>query len=329
MLPIPDPFMFKDLFGFINVRWYGVVVVLGALAGAWLASKEAKRRGENPNNVWDALFLALILGLVGARLYHVVSSPADSTVNLQFYLNNPWITVSFFGFQFLFPRVLAIWEGGLGIYGGIIGGTIGVLIYVRWHKLSVPRWLDIGAVGLLLGQAIGRWGNYFNQELYGYPTSAAWGIPIDADHRLPQFALLSPDTWFHPTFLYESVLCLAGVGLLIYISRRLQGKLLDGDIANLYLILYPAIRLFTETQRPDAWKYFGLPFAPNGVPVAQLVSTLVMLGALGVYVYRHQVRHEQPAPVVTEAEMVEPQGPQSPVRRKGRVLDPQKSKTRS
>lgn len=320
MLPIPDPLIFQ-VFG-INIRWYGVIVVLAALAGAWLAGKQAARRGENPNYVWDALFLALIVGLIGARLYHVISSPASSTVNFQFYMDNPWITVSAFGLQFPFPRVLAIWEGGLGIYGGVVGGTLGLVAFLKWNKLSIPRWLDFGAVGLLLGQAIGRWGNYFNQELYGYPTSAPWGIPIDADHRLPQFAQFSAGTWFHPTFLYESLLCLVGVLLLLWISRRFQGRLLDGDIANLYLIVYPAIRMFTEFQRPDAWLF-------NGIPVAQIVSGTLLVLAAALFIVRHVVLHQQPAPVVVPSATTVTEGPKSPVRRKGRVLDPQKQKTRS
>src|SRR5512143_875518 len=110
MLPIPDPFLFSNLFGVFNVRWYGVVIVLGALAGAWLSSKDAERRGENPNNVWDALFIALVIGLLGARLYHVISSPATGVVTFQYYLDNPWVNVSFAGLTFPFPRVLAIWE---------------------------------------------------------------------------------------------------------------------------------------------------------------------------------------------------------------------------
>ena len=319
MLPIPDPLIFQ-VFG-INIRWYGVIVVAAALCGAWLAGKQAKRRGENPNYVWDALFLALIVGLIGARLYHVISSPATSTVNFQFYMDNPWITVSAFGLQFPFPRVLAIWEGGLGIYGGVVGGTLGLVAFLKWNKLSILRWLDFGAVGLLLGQAIGRWGNYFNQELYGYPTSAPWGIPIDADHRLPQFTQFSADTWFHPTFLYESLLCLVGVLVLIAISRRFKDRLLDGDIANLYLIVNPAIRMFTEFQRPDAWLF-------NGIPVAQIISGTLIVLAGGCFVVRHLVLHQQPVPVVVPAETTPVEGPKSPVRRKGRVLDPQKQKTR-
>jgi phosphatidylglycerol:prolipoprotein diacylglycerol transferase len=322
MLPIPDAFMFKELFGFINIRWYGVLIVCAALAGAWLSSKEAERRGEDPNHVWDALFICLVVGLLGARFYHVVSSPANSPVNLQFYLDNPWVTVSLLGLQFQFPRVLAIWEGGLGIYGGIVGGMLGLMGYVKWRKLNVLRWLDIGAVGLLLGQAIGRWGNYFNQELYGYPMPATgwWGIPIDADHRLAQFRDFVPATLFHPTFLYESALCLVGVGLMLYIARRYQGRLLEGEIANLYLILYPTIRLFTEIQRPDAWTY-------NGVAVAQIVSGALIVLALALFVVRRQVLKQQPIPVlVAEAAAEEASGPKAPVRRKGRVLKPRQSK---
>lgn len=321
MLPIPDPFLIKDLFGVISVRWYGVIIVLGALAGAWLSSKQAARRGEDPNVVWDALFVALILGLLGARLYHVISSPATGAISLQYYLDNPWVTVKLGDFSFLFPRALAIWEGGLGIFGGVIGGALGVILYVRWKRLSVPRWLDIGAFGLMLGQAIGRWGNYFNQELYGYPTSAPWGIPISPDpdslgisHRLPQFQDLSPLQLFHPTFLYESLLCFAAVGLMLYISRRYKDQLLDGDIATLYLVLYPLIRFFTEFQRPDAWTFAG-------IPVAQLVSAVSIIAAVVIFVVRRRVLHQQPMaePVVDTAV---PEGPRSPVRRKGRRLNP-------
>ena len=325
MLPIPDPFLSRDLFGVINVRWYGVIIVLGALAGAWLSSKEAERRGEDPNKVWDALFIALILGLVGARLYHVISSPATGAVNFQYYLDNPWVPVKWGDLSFQFPRALAIWEGGLGIFGGILGGALGVILFVRWNKLSIPRWLDIGAYGLLLGQAIGRWGNYFNQELYGYPTNAPWGIPIDPNpdtlginHRLPQFQDLSPLQLFHPTFLYESLLCFAGVALLLFISRRYRDQLLDGDIATLYLVLYPLIRFFTEFQRPDAWTFGGLP-------VAQLLSLLALGGGLIIFFVRRQVLHQRPVPAsvaAAAAEEAAEAGPRSPVRRKGRRLDP-------
>ncbi|MBI5876199.1 MAG: prolipoprotein diacylglyceryl transferase [Chloroflexi bacterium] len=312
MLPIPDPFLFSNLFGVINVRWYGVVIVLGALAGAWLSSKEAARRGENPSAVWDALFIALILGLLGARLYHVVSSPAAGVVTFQYYLDNPWINVSLAGLTFPFPRVLAIWEGGLGIFGGILGGLLGVLLFVRWNKLNPLRWLDIGAVGLLLGQAIGRWGNYFNQELYGNPTTAPWGIPIDEAHRLPQFQALSDLTLFHPTFLYESLLCLVGVGALLFIGRRWRDQLLDGDLASIYLIIYALIRFFTEFQRPDAWLFAG-------VPVAQIVSSVLLVGALAVMVIRRQVLHQQPVPQPAESEpVIEAPVSSSPVRRKRR-----------
>ena len=263
--------------------------------------------------------MALIVGLIGARLYHVVSSPANSTVNFQFYLDNPWITVNLFGFSLYFPRVLAIWEGGLGIYGGILGGTLGLIGYLRWHHLPIPRWLDIGAVGLLLGQAIGRWGNFFNQELYGFPTSATWGIPVDAEHRLPQFANLSALQLFHPTFLYESLLCLLGVLFLLFVNNRFKGRLLEGELANLYLVVYPAIRLFTEFQRPDAWVA-----NVNGtlVPVAQIVSSTLLVLALAVLVLRRFVWRQQPVPVAAEAEV---EGPHTPVRRKGRVLTPREA----
>ncbi len=233
--------------GPLAIRWYGLLITTGIVAAAFVATREARRRGENPDHVWDMLTWVVIAGIVGARLYHVVSNPAPGG-GLSYYLANP-------------VKILYIWEGGLGIYGAVAGGLLAVYLYARRHRLAFWRWADIGIVGLPLAQAIGRWGNFFNQELYGYPTTLPWGIRIDQAHRLPQFADLPPDTRFHPTFLYESLWNVMVFGVLLWLSRRFGSRLKDGDLVLVYGILYPLGRILVETQRPDAWTIAGIPTA--------------------------------------------------------------------
>jgi phosphatidylglycerol---prolipoprotein diacylglyceryl transferase len=258
--------------GPITLYWYGFLITLGALAAAWLATVEARRRELDPDHVWNALIPILLFGLVGARLYHVVSSPPGG-IGWDYYRQNP-------------IDIIAFWNGGLrglGIYGAILGGIFGLWVYVRWAKLNFLQWLDIAAPGLALGQAIGRWGNFFNQELYGYPTTLPWGIPIDAQHRLAIFADLPPETRFHPTFAYESILNLLICGALLYIGRRFADRLKLGDIALLYFVFYPLARFIVEFQRPDAWTIGGLP-------TAQWLAVLIAATAAIILIIRHRVQ---------------------------------------
>lgn len=268
------------------LRWYGLLIVTGALVGAWISARVARWRGQNPDHVWDMLVFGLLLGILGGRLYHVISSPAGTNLGWRYYfVEHPFTTIQLGGLAIPFPTALAIWEGGLGIYGGILGGALAVWIYTRRHNLNVLQWLDIGAYGLIAGQAIGRWGNFFNQELYGQPTTLPWGITIDAAHRLPQFAGLPPDTRFHPTFLYESLWNFLALGLMLWVGRRFAHRLRNGDIALLYLILYPLGRFLVEFQRPDAWMTLGLP-------TAQWIALLLIVGA-SLALWR---RHRGPVP---------------------------------
>lgn len=170
-IPLPDGSSFP-------IYWYGILIVTGALVGAWVATIEAKRRGIDTDHVWNALLLCLILGVIGARLYHVISSPTGTNIGFDYYAQNPM-------------EILNFRQGGLGIYGAVAGGLLAIYIYVRYAKLNFWTMVDIAIPGLFLGQAIGRWGNFFNQELYGYPTTLPWGITIDAAHRLPIFADLT------------------------------------------------------------------------------------------------------------------------------------------
>jgi phosphatidylglycerol:prolipoprotein diacylglycerol transferase len=284
----PDPIAFTIPGIDHPVYWYGLMVTLGTLAGAYVADREARRRGHNPDHVWNALILVMIFGLLGARLYHVLSAPADSGSSLEQYLRNPL-------------EIVAFWDGGLrglGIFGAVLGGIFGLWVYTRLPALrrrrgalgdAPPReplrfaeWADIAAVGVPLGQAIGRWGNYFNQELYGNPTTLPWGVPIAPEYRLPRFQDLAESARFHPTFLYESLWNLLVFFVLLYAARNWGERLRAGDLALVYGILYPLGRYFVELQRPDAWLIAG-------VPAAQLLSVAVMVVSAIWLLARHGV----------------------------------------
>ncbi|HID87318.1 MAG TPA: prolipoprotein diacylglyceryl transferase [Anaerolineae bacterium] len=258
--------------GPLTIYWYGLLITVGVLAGGYVATLEARRRGQNADHVWNGLILCLIFGLIGARLYHVISSPAGG-VGWSYYRQHPL-------------DIIAFWKGGLrglGIYGAIVGGIAAVYLYARLNRLDVLTWLDIGAPGLILGQAIGRWGNFFNQELYGYPTDLPWGIPIDPAYRLEQFRSLPPDARFHPTFFYEFLWNLLVFAVLMAVGRRYADRLLRGDIILLYAILYPLGRFFIEYQRPDAWTV-------GGVAVAQLLAVVSIVLSGAIMAYRHRRR---------------------------------------
>ena len=269
------------------VRWYGLLIVTGALLAAYIATIEAKRKKEDPEHAWNLLIWCLILGIVGARLYHVLSSPAGASRGFSYYfIEHPFTTLTLFGAAIPFPSALMIWEGGIGIYGAIIGGIVGILIYTRRHQLNLWRWLDIVAPGMLLAQAIGRWGNYFNQELYGPPTTLPWGILItNANQRIPPYNDLTAypldTTLFQPLFFYEFLWNIIGFGLMMWLGRKYFQKLLDGDMLSFYLIWYPVGRIMVESLRPDAWTAFG-------IPVAQMVSVVLILVGVGLAIYRRR-----------------------------------------
>ena len=250
--------------GPITVAWYGLIIVGAAMVAAFLAEHEAKRRGDDPEHVWNALILCLVLGMAGARLYHVIH-------RWDYYSQYPL-------------DIINLRTGGLAIYGAVAGGVLALWLYTRDHHLSFAHWADIAVPGLLLAQAIARWGNYLNQELYGYPTTLPWGIHIDAAHRIPLFSDLTKyplDTRFHPTFLYESIGNLINFGILMYVSRRFADRLQDGDLILLYGVLYPLLRFFVEFQRPDAWRIAG-------VATAQWIAIGSIIICGGLLIYRHR-----------------------------------------
>ncbi|HEY4691282.1 MAG TPA: prolipoprotein diacylglyceryl transferase [Anaerolineae bacterium] len=261
--------------------FYSLIILLGALMGGYIAASEARRRGENPEIVWDGLIVVIIAGIIGARLYHAFSTPAGCTANIPgcgwpWYQNHP------------LDIILLIRDGGLGIFGAVLGGGLAMLFYARRRKLSFWKYLDFAAPALLVGQAIGRWGNFVNQELYGPPTDLPWGLSIDAAHRTYQYVDLASypveTTRFHPLFLYESMLNLLGFVLLIVISRRFANRLKEGDLILLYFLWYPVVRIFVESFRFDAWTSIA------NIPTASLISIVAALLALAILIVRHR-RH--------------------------------------
>jgi phosphatidylglycerol:prolipoprotein diacylglycerol transferase len=250
------------------IRFYGIIIMLGAVAGAWLASFEAKRRGHDPEIVWDLLIYLIIGGVIGARLWHIFTPPPSSVeqgITTAYYLTHPL-------------DALAIWKGGLGIPGAVIGGVLALYFYARKNGMSFAEWVDIGAPSLALGQAIGRFGNFFNQELYGGPTNLPWKLYIDPAHRLTGFKNVE---YYHPLFAYESILNIANMFLLIWISRRFEDRLKPGDIFMIYLIFYPVVRFMLDFLRLDASQVAG-------VNANQTIMAVVAVCAAGVLWWRHR-----------------------------------------
>lgn len=274
-----DPRIAFEL-GPLRVHWYGVIITAGMLVATYVTALEMKRRGENPGVVWDGVLWVIALGIVGARLYHVFSSPNDgSDSGWAYYRENPL-------------QILAIWNGGLGIYGGLIGGIIGAVLVSLKCRVSFWRLADSAAPGVLLAQSIGRWGNYVNQELYGGPTGSSWwGITIDPAFRIrtprvdfTDLERYPPETRFHPTFFYESAWNFVGFIVLMWIARRFQGRLRDGDLMGMYFVWYGLGRSWVELLfRPDAWTLGSLP-------TAVIISVIGIVFGSAILVVNHMLR---------------------------------------
>jgi phosphatidylglycerol:prolipoprotein diacylglycerol transferase len=226
----PSPVIFEV--GPFALRWYGLCIALGIAAATWLTARELNRKGYDGAMALDALFFVVPLGFVGARVYHVIT-------DYELYDGNP---------HSFFPGVFEVWNGGLGIYGAVIGGFLGLLIFARLRGINALAFADAVAPGLVLAQAIGRFGNYFNQELFGRPSDLPWAIEIAPENRPPQFV---DATSFHPTFLYESIWNVLVCLVLLFVARRFANGLKNGDIFLLYVCLYSVGRFFVETLRID------------------------------------------------------------------------------
>jgi phosphatidylglycerol---prolipoprotein diacylglyceryl transferase len=238
--------------GPLTIRWYGILMAAAMALGLWLAYRDARRRGVDPDGFIKAAELALLGGLAGARLYYVA-------FNLDYYGQFP-------------AKIFAVWEGGLAIHGGVLGGLLVGGGYAWRKRLPVLRYLDIAAPSIALGQAIGRWGNFFNEEAFGTPTALPWKLFISPAHRPLEYAA---EEYFHPTFLYESLWDLVVFALLVGVCRGRLARA-PGTLFLTYLGLYSVGRFFTEALRTD-------PLLLGPIRVAQLVSVVcVAAAAVGV-----------------------------------------------
>lgn len=281
LYPPDDPFLFQiTLFGLpLAVRWYGAIIMSGALFAAWLASRRAVGRGFDPDHVWNQLMLGMVLGIAGARIYYVAFE---------------WDR---FGGDFF--RMINLTTGGLAVHGSLIGAILSVLIYTRYAKLPFWEWLDVCVPGFLIAQGIGRWGNFFNQEAYGRPTSLGLGVRIDPEHRLPPYNDMQQypiETLFHATFLYESLWNITG-GALLLLADRLVGRgaeaerrwLRPGDLLFLYGIIYSSGRFWIEGLRTDSLCLNGVGGECVGsLRVAQLVSLSLIVVCAAALAWNHR-----------------------------------------
>lgn len=228
-IPSPDISFFE--IGPFKVYFYALCILTGMVLAVWIANRRLVAWGHPSGVALDISLWTVPLGIIGARIFHVLTHTEDY----------------FYPGADLFA-VFRIWEGGIAIYGGLIGGAIGAWIGVKRSGVTFWDFADAVAPGLLLAQAIGRWGNYFNQELFGAPTTLPWGLEIDPGNQAIPSGL-AEGTLFHPTFLYESIWSLVGVGLLLLLDRRLN--LRGGRMLGTYLIYYSCGRIITENLRLD------------------------------------------------------------------------------
>jgi phosphatidylglycerol---prolipoprotein diacylglyceryl transferase len=266
---IPSPSSGSVQVGPFTIHMYGLMLLLGIAAAVWLTGVRWTRRGGSWDLVFQAAVWGVAAGVVGARIYHDITS---------------WNEV-----PHTWWGPFAVWEGGLGIWGGIACGVLAGAIVVRRAGASVTLMMDCVAPGLLLAQAIGRWGNYWNQELFGKPTDLPWGLEIDPDHRPEGYA---DSATFQPTFLYESLWNLAGVGMLLLVDRFFRIR--PPALFCLYVAWYTFGRTFEETLRVDPSHHF------LGQRLNFWVSLVVFFVAAAAFVWLQFFR-SRPAGGVAEA----------------------------
>jgi phosphatidylglycerol:prolipoprotein diacylglycerol transferase len=255
----PDPVAFQ--IGPIPILWYGLAYAVGLAAVYLVVTRLARVTGRDPELVGNGILVIAVAALAGGRLYHVIDQ---------------WERYAADPLSIVLPPY-----SGLGVYGGIVTGTLAAWLYLRWLREPFWTWADIVAPGLFVMQAIGRWGNFFNQELYGPPTTLPWGIPIECAHRIPAYpcdAFPFDTTRFHPLFLYESLSGVLGAIVLSFLLVRYRHRFAPGSLLFLFFIWYGVVRFALETLRENNWIAFG-------VPTAQIVSVaFILVGFVGLLV---------------------------------------------
>ena len=270
----PSPIAFQ--LGPITFPWYGIGYAVGLFLAAWVIMREAKRRGFDPELVPNGMIVVAIAAIIGGRAYHVIDQ-------WQLYKDD------------LLKIVLPPYSG-LGAYGGLLTGIVALFLYTRWKRLEFWTWMDIAAPGVFVMQGVARWGNFFNQELYGPPTNLPWGIAIDCAHRVAEYACppgnaaslagtfgtTAVNAHFHPLFLYESLSGIIGAAVLLFLARRIPRRLRPGDLAGIFIIWYSLVRFSLEYMRAGYnWTFFG-------IPTAQVVALAFVALTIVVLLYRHR-----------------------------------------
>lgn len=250
--------IFLDL-GFIQIYWYSIMILVGIILSAIVMLKECKRFNIDNDFMLNLFFYIIPIAIIGARIYFVI-------FNIDYYSNN-------------FIEIFRIWEGGLAIHGGIIAGLFFIVYYCKKHKQNIWKILDIAVVGLIIGQIIGRWGNFFNQEAYGSVTTLSYLKSL----HLPTFIINGMNIngmYYHPTFLYESILNFIGLVILLIIRRK---NIKVGQLSSIYLIWYGAVRFFIEILRQDSLML-------GNIKVAQLISILMVM--IGITIFIKKAKNE-------------------------------------
>lgn len=241
--------------GNIKIYWYSVMILLGVLTGSYLVLRESKRFNISKSKISDMLFYTIIFGIIGARLYYVI-------FNFDYYINNP-------------IDIIKVWEGGLAIHGGIIAGVIYLIYYTKKNNLNTLLITDICVPGLLIGQALGRWGNFFNREAHGPITTLEYLQNL----HLPKFIINGmniDENYYIPTFFYESLWCLIGLIIVLLIRRVLKIK--KGNITGFYLIWYGIGRFLIEQLRTDSLML-------NTLKQAQIISIIMIIIGIIILIY--------------------------------------------
>lgn len=226
-----------------NVYWYGIIIGCGFILALFYALSRLKQFGIDRDKFFDCVLAGLICGIIGARLYYVL-------FRLDYYIQNP-------------SEILAVHNGGLAIYGGIIGGLLGGCTVAKIKKISIPAILDVAVLGFLIGQGIGRWGNFVNQEAFGTPTDLPWGMMSENTGGIT----------VHPCFLYESLWCILGFVLLHFFSKKFRKY--DGQIFLMYLVWYGFERMIVEGLRTDS---LYIPFV--NLRVSQILAALTLIAGI-------------------------------------------------
>ena len=256
--------------GFIKIYYYSIFILLGVIVGGACVFLELRKEKVNKDELYDMFFYTIIFAFIGARAYYVL-------FNLSYYLSNP-------------IEIFYVWHGGLAIHGGILGGFLYLWYYSKKHKLNFFKLLDILVVGLIIGQAIGRWGNFFNIEAYGYVTSYSYLKSLYIPEFIIRGMYINRD-YYMPTFFFESVWNFFGFIILLFI-RNFYKKLKTGQLMGFYMVWYSFIRFIIEGMRLDSLML-------GSIKVAQLVS--VLLFVVGIYfifvrkdkkLYREDVLYE-------------------------------------